>query len=85
MTLFREHWSRKIVGDLNDYHIKLAKFQGDFVWQLEVGKGEFIIIPAGVEHCPYFKVEVQVLLCEKAGTVNTGSAEGDEKTVKNME
>ena len=109
MGLFNQHWCPKIVGDLNDYHIKVAKFHGDFVWHhhddtdelflvtngnltmklrdgdIEVNPGEFIVIPAGVEHCPSAKEEVQVVLFEKAGTVNTGSAEGDEKTVENLE
>ncbi|MEM9951951.1 MAG: cupin domain-containing protein [Chloroflexota bacterium] len=109
MALFSEHWSPKIVGDLNDYQIKLAKFQGDFVWHqhddtdemflvidgsftmklrdgdIELNQGEFIIIPAGVEHCPSAENEVQVMLFEKAGTVNTGDAEDDTKTVTELE
>ncbi len=28
---FAEHWSPKIVGDLNGQQVKLAKFQGEFV------------------------------------------------------
>lgn len=99
LSLFSEHWTPKIVGELNDYHIKLAKFQGDFVWHkhddtdemflvidgsftmklrdgdIEIQQGEFIIIPKGVEHCPSAENEVQVMLFEKAGTVNTGDAE----------
>src|SRR6266851_6841478 len=29
---FKEHWSPKIVGDLNGHQVKLVKFQGPFVW-----------------------------------------------------
>jgi mannose-6-phosphate isomerase-like protein (cupin superfamily) len=29
---FSEHWSPKIIAQLNDYHFKLVKIQGDFVW-----------------------------------------------------
>ena len=29
---FREHWSPKIAGEVNDAYVKLVKFQGDFVW-----------------------------------------------------
>lgn len=29
---FSEHWSPKIVAEMNDYQFKLAKIQGDFVW-----------------------------------------------------
>jgi mannose-6-phosphate isomerase-like protein (cupin superfamily) len=38
-----------------------------------VGPGEFIIVPRGVEHCPYAEHEVQVMLFEPASTVNTGN------------
>ena len=31
-TLFTEHWSPKIIAQMNDYHFKLVKIQGDFVW-----------------------------------------------------
>lgn len=31
-ALFNEHWSPKIVGELNDFHIKVVKLQGEFVW-----------------------------------------------------
>jgi mannose-6-phosphate isomerase-like protein (cupin superfamily) len=38
-----------------------------------VRAGEFIIVPRGVEHCPYAEREVSVMLFEPAGTVNTGN------------
>ena len=31
-NLFSEHWSPKIIAQMNDYHFKLVKFQGEFVW-----------------------------------------------------
>ena len=31
-TKFSDHWSPKIIAQMNDYHFKLVKFQGDFVW-----------------------------------------------------
>ena len=30
--LFSEAWSPKIVADLNDYEVKLARLDGEFVW-----------------------------------------------------
>ena len=42
--------------------------------------GEFVVIPCGVEHRPVANGEVQVLLFEPAGTLNTGDA-GGERTV----
>ena len=32
LTLFAEQWSPKIIAQMNDYHFKLAKVQGEFVW-----------------------------------------------------
>ncbi len=32
LSLFSEHWSPKIVGELNGQHVKLAKLKGEFVW-----------------------------------------------------
>lgn len=32
LSLFNDHWSPKIVGELNDAYVKVVKAQGDFVW-----------------------------------------------------
>ncbi len=32
LSLFSEHWSPKIVAQMNDYHFKIAKIQGEFIW-----------------------------------------------------
>lgn len=48
---------------------------------VELGEGEFLIVPRGVEHRPVATAEVWVLLFEPAGTRNTGNVVG-EKTVQ---
>lgn len=53
------------------------EFRDRQVWLEE---GEFLIVPRGVEHRPVAEREVQVLLFEPAGTLNTGDAP-DERTV----
>ena len=58
---FAEHWSPRVVGELNGQHVKLVKF-----------RGEFLIVPRGVEHRPVADDEVQVMLFEPASTLNTG-------------
>ncbi len=40
---FSEHWSPKIIAQMNDYHFKLVKFQGDFVWHHHVDTDEVFI------------------------------------------
>ena len=42
-----------------------------------LGPGQLFVVPRGVEHCPRADQEVQALLLEPAGTVNTGDAVGD--------
>ena len=39
--------------------------------------GELFVVPKGVEHCPYSKVETEILLIEPRGVVNTGDAGGE--------
>jgi mannose-6-phosphate isomerase-like protein (cupin superfamily) len=42
---------------------------------VEIGKGEFLIVPKGTEHRPVAENEVSVMLFEPATTVNTGDTE----------
>lgn len=39
-----------------------------------LGPGQLFVVPRGVQHCPRADGEVQALLIEPAGVVNTGSA-----------
>jgi mannose-6-phosphate isomerase-like protein (cupin superfamily) len=40
-------------------------------------RGEFFIVPRGVEHRPVAEEEAEVLLFEPAGTLNTGNVQSD--------
>ncbi len=51
---------------------------------VEVGEGEFIVVPRKVEHRPVAREEVEILLFEPASTLNTGNVE-NERTRKNLE
>ena len=44
-----------------------------------VTDGQFIIIPAGIEHCPMADEECEIVLMEPRGTLNTGNAQGDDR------
>ena len=50
---------------------------------ITINKGEFIIVPRGVEHKPVSKEEVEIMLFEPASTVNTGNVI-NEKTVTDL-
>ena len=51
---------------------------------VELGVGEFIVVPRGVEHRPVAEDEVAVLLFEPASTLNTGDVQ-NERTVAQPE
>lgn len=44
---FAEHWSPKIIAEMNDYHIKLVKIQGEFVWHKHDETDEVFIVLDG--------------------------------------
>jgi mannose-6-phosphate isomerase-like protein (cupin superfamily) len=44
---FTDQWSPKIVADLNDSHVKLAKVQGEFVWHRHADEDELFIVLRG--------------------------------------
>jgi mannose-6-phosphate isomerase-like protein (cupin superfamily) len=44
---FSEHWSPKIVAQMNDYHLKLAKVQGGFVWHDHPETDEVFLVVKG--------------------------------------
>ena len=46
-SLFSEHWSPKIIAQMNDYHFKIAKIQGEFVWHSHPETDETFIVIAG--------------------------------------
>ena len=112
LSSFEDHWSPKIVGELNGQHVKIVKFQGEFVWHhheaedelflvlkgafrmdykdgdaersLEIREGEFVIVPRGTVHRPVAGEEVQVMLFEPVGTLNTGNVR-DARTVETLQ
>ncbi len=44
---FSEYWSPKIVGELNDSYIKLAKFKGEFIWHKHDNEDELFLVIKG--------------------------------------
>jgi mannose-6-phosphate isomerase-like protein (cupin superfamily) len=63
--------------------------EGQFVMEfrdrkIELERGEFLIVPRGVEHRPVAEREVQVMLFEPAETLNTGNVQST-LTCENLE
>lgn len=62
LKLFNDHWSPKIICDLNGQQIKLVKFQGEFIWHKHDNEDEMFYVLKGK-----FKMEFRnkiVELCE---------------------
>jgi mannose-6-phosphate isomerase-like protein (cupin superfamily) len=48
LSLFTDHYSPKIVGEVNDTYIKLVKLQGDFLWHHHDSEDELFLVVKGV-------------------------------------
>src|SRR5574341_1175918 len=70
--LFDDYWSPRIAGELNESYVKLVKV-----------KGEFVVVPRGVEHRPVAPEETHIVLLEPKTTLNTGNVE-NERTVAEL-
>ncbi len=44
---FDEQWSPKIVGEVNDFHVKLAKLKGEFIWHHHENEDELFLVVKG--------------------------------------
>ena len=44
---FSEHWSPKIIAQINDYHVKLAKIKGEYHWHSHPETDEVFIVIQG--------------------------------------
>lgn len=46
-TLFSQHWSPKILGELNGSYVKIFKAKGEFVWHQHQNEDEFFLVISG--------------------------------------
>lgn len=48
LAQINDHWNPRIVGELNGQHVKLVKFQGDFVWHHHhIAEDEMFLVVRG--------------------------------------
>jgi len=45
--MFADRWSPKVVGEVNDSHVKLVKLQGEFVWHRHEREDELFLVVKG--------------------------------------
>jgi mannose-6-phosphate isomerase-like protein (cupin superfamily) len=59
-TVFQDYWRPKIVGELNDSYVKLAKFKGEFVWHRHENEDELFLVVKGELLIKFRDSEVRV-------------------------
>lgn len=47
LSMISEHWSPKIIAQMNDYHFKIAKIQGEFIWHDHPETDEVFVVLKG--------------------------------------
>ena len=60
LSKFDETWSPKVIAELNDYQVKLAKLEGEFVWHSHTDTDEMFICLAGQFSMHYRHEEVVI-------------------------
>jgi mannose-6-phosphate isomerase-like protein (cupin superfamily) len=58
--LFDDYWSPKIVGEINDAYVKLAKFKGEFMWHSHANEDELFLVLKGRLRIKFRDGEVQL-------------------------
>lgn len=44
LRLFQDYWNPKIVGEVNDCHVKLVKLKGEFLWHHHEKEDELFLV-----------------------------------------
>ncbi len=57
---FSEHWKPKIVGEVNDFQVKLVKVKGEFVWHHHEREDELFLVVKGTLRMKLRDREVKV-------------------------
>lgn len=62
-SLFNDHWSPKIIAELNGQQIKLAKVKGEFVWHNHQDEDELFFVVKG---------QLKIMFAGETVTLNEG-------------
>ena len=47
LSRFSEHWSPRVIAEMNDYQFKIVKLEGDFIWHDHQDTDETFIVIDG--------------------------------------
>jgi len=67
---FTEAWSPKIVGDVNEMHVKVVKLRGEFVWHHHDVEDELFLVVAG-------RLRMRLRTGDRDVALNTGNVTSD--------
>jgi len=48
LNLFNEYWSPKILGEVNESYVKVAKLKGEFLWHIHENEDEMFYVIKGI-------------------------------------
>ena len=60
LSLFDEHWTPKVIAEVNDYQFKIVKIKGDFVWHDHKDTDETFIVLEGKLRIDFRDGEVEL-------------------------
>ena len=52
-TKFQDYFKPRIVGELNDFHVKLVKLKGEFLWHQHEREDELFLVIRGQLHMKF--------------------------------
>ncbi len=67
LALFSEPYSPKIIGEVNDLHVKVVKIQGEFVWHHHENEDELFYVVKGA-----LRMQVREAGTEQEFTIRPG-------------
>ena len=47
LAQFKDHWNPRIIGELNQQHVKIAKLKGEFIWHKHDDEDEMFLVLKG--------------------------------------
>jgi mannose-6-phosphate isomerase-like protein (cupin superfamily) len=81
LALIRDFWSPKAIGAVNDFHVKLVKLEGEFVWHAHEREDELFLVLQGTLHMQFRDGEVAVdpgeLIIVPHGVEHRPAADGE--------
>ncbi len=63
LTFLKETWTPKILGEINDFHVKIFKAHGEFIWHSHTEDDEFFLVIKG---------QLKIKLPDQEVTINEG-------------